>query len=344
MGMMIAGSWREEERRFADGAFVRPASVYGGDLAPDTLAALGGEPGRYHLIASASCPWSHRVLIVHRLKGLDTVVPQQIAGGPRTEGYAVNGGGPWPVPGAEARIVHLHELYALSDPGYTGRVTVPLLWDSRARRIVSNESARILRAFDAVPPEPGGLDFTLVPDGLAAEIDALNARLDRDLCNGVYRAGLAQRQSAYDAAVAGVFARLDALEARLRRRRYLMGATVTEADWRLFPTLLRFDAVYHGHFRCARRRLVDYPNLWAYARDLFAWRGVAETVDMAAIREGYYRNDGLHNPFGIVAVAPDADWREPHGREALGPARLALRAGGTVAVAPATLEPKARSA
>lgn len=342
MGMMIAGRWREEERRFADGAFVRTASVYGGELAPDTVAALGRQPGRFHLVASLSCPWSHRALIVHRLKGLARAVPLQIAGGPRVEGYAVNGGAPWQVPGAGARIVHLHELYALSDPGYTGRVTVPLLWDARTRRIVSNESARIVRAFDARPAAAGALDVTLVPEDLRDDIDALNARLDRDLCNGVYRAGLARRQSAYEEAVAAVFAMLDELEARLGRRRYLMGATVSEADWRLFPTLARFDAAYHGHFRCTRRRLVDYPALWAYARDLFAWRGVAETVDLAAIREGYYRNDGDHNPYGIVAVAPDADWREPHGREALGPARLALRGGGTVEVAPATLASRAR--
>lgn len=225
----------------------------------------------------------------------------------------------------------------MSDPGYTGRVSVPVLWDSRTRRIVSNESAKIVRAFDAVRRRDGGLDFTLVPEGLRDEIDALNARTYRDLSNAVYRAGLARRQSAYDEAVAQVFAMLDELEGRLATRRYLFGATIAETDWRLFPTLVRFDAVYHTHFRCTRRRLVDYPNLWAYARDLHAWRGVAETVDLAAIRAGYYLNDGAHNPFGIVAVAPDADWRMAHGREALGPARVALRSGEAVDIEPATL-------
>ena len=337
MGMMIEGRWTDEERQIEGGAFVRRPGVYGQDLAPGMIEALGSEPGRFHLVASLSCPWSHRTSIVRRLKGLTRAVPLQIAGGPRVQGYPVNGGDLWPVPGTDDHVVHLHELYALSDPGYTGRVSVPVLWDSRARRIVSNESAKIVRAFDAVERRDGGLDFTLVPEGLRDEIDALNARTYRDLSNAVYRAGLARRQSAYDEAVAQVFAMLDELEGCLATRRYLFGATIAETDWRLFPTLVRFDAVYHTHFRCTRRRLVDYPNLWAYARDLYAWQGVAETVDLAAIREGYYLNDGVHNPFGIVAAAPDADWRMAHGREALGPARVALRSGEAVDMEPATL-------
>ncbi|MFI4988319.1 MAG: glutathione S-transferase family protein [Alphaproteobacteria bacterium] len=336
MGMMIEGRWSDEERSIEEGAFVRPASVYDEDLAADAIAALVDEPGRFHLIASLSCPWSHRTLIVRRLKGLAHAVPVQIAGGPRVEGYAVNGGKAWPVPGTGALIRHLHQLYAISEPRYTGSTTVPLLWDSRRRRIASNESAKIMRAFDAVRQPHGGLDFTLVPDGLRIGIDALNSRLYRELSDAVYRAGLAERQSAYDEAVAQVFAMLDELEVRLASRRYLFGATLSETDWRLWPTLVRFDAVYHGHFKCARRRLVDYPNLWAYARDLHTWHGIAETVDFAAIREGYYYNDRAVNPFGIVATAPDADWLAPHGREALGPALIALRTGGTAEVEPRT--------
>lgn len=336
MGMLIDGIWTDEDRIVDQGAFRRPASVYGDDIPAELVEALGSEPERFRLIASLSCPWSQRTLLAKRLKGLDAL-PSQIAGGPRLEGYAVNGGAPWAVPGVDAAIAHLHQLYSLSDPGYTGRVTVPVLWDGRNLRIVSNESAKIMRALDAIRPPRDTPDFTLVPTALRDEIDALNERIHVGLSNAVYRAGFAQAQSAYDEAAAQVFATLDELEARLATRRYLFGATIAETDWRLFPTLVRFDAVYHVLFRCSRRRLVDYPNLWAYARDLYVWRGAAETVDFDVIRDASYRNDRTTNPFGIVALAPDADWQAPHGRDRLGPARIALRAGGTAVVEPATL-------
>ena len=188
----------------------------------------------------------------------------------------------------------------------------------------------------------GGDDFyaelLATHEGLSKpQSDALNARLHDQLSNAVYRAGLARRQDAYDEAEGLAFATLDDLETRLSERRYLFGATITETDWSLFATLVRFDSVYHTHFRCTRRRLIDYPALWAYARDLYAWRGISETVDFQLIREGYYRNDGSHNPYGIVAAAPDADWTAPHGRETLGPAKLNLRAGGTNEIKPRTL-------
>jgi len=325
MGMLIAGRWSDQDRFIEAGAFVRHASCYRESLGAATIAAIEEQPGRFHLIASLSCPWSHRTTIVRALKGLEASIPLQIAGGERVQGYPVAGGKPWRVPGTERGIVHLHELYALADPDYTGRATVPLLWDSETRRIVSNESAAILRALDAVREREGNVDFTLRPETLLVEIDRLNAWLQQELSDAVYRAGLAQRQEAYDEAVTRVFAALDALERRLATRRYLFGSVVTETDWRLFATLVRFDAVYHTHFRCSRRRLIDYPSLWSYARDLYAWRGMAALVDFAAIREGYYRNDGVHNPFRIVGAAPEADWLAPHGRETLGPAQVALR-------------------
>lgn len=337
MGMLIEGRWTEEDRNIEKGAYIRPRSVYDQVLAADVLEALRAEPGRFHLIASLSCPWSHRTLIARRLKGLKQAVPLQVAGGARVQGYAVNGGNLWSVPGTDARIAHIHQLYTLSEPEYTGRVTVPVLWDSRTRRIACNESAKMMRAFDTVPPSDDALDFTLVPESLRDEIDGLNARVHQELSNAVYRAGFARKQSAYDEAVEQVFAMLDELEGRLSGQRYLFGATITETDWRLFPTLVRFDAVYHVLFRCSRRRLVDYPNLWAYARDLYAWRGIAETVDFTAIRAGYYLNDGDNNPFRIVADAPDIDWRTPHGREALGPARVAPRTGEATEIEPASL-------
>lgn len=336
MGMLMEGRWADGDRSIVGGRFIRPNSVLGEPL-DDIAERLRAQPGRYHLVASLSCPWSHRALLVRALKGLESCVPVQIAWGARTEGYAIDGGTAWPVPGSHLRIRHLHELYALSDPAYSGRATVPALWDSHAGRIVSNESAHIIRAFDAAD-EDAECAFTLYPQALRERIDALNACVQADLSDAVYRAGFAQRQDAYEQAVDLVFGTLDELERRLANSRYLFGQTITETDWRLFPTLVRFDAVYHGHFKCARRRLVDLPNLWAYARDLSTWRGVAATVDMAAIREGYYVHDRSINPFGIVATAADVDWSAAHGRERFGPARVALVSGSEVEIDTATLQ------
>ena len=333
MGMLIEGRWTEEDRVIRNGAYRRPSSRFDGAFDAATIAGLRAQPGRFHLIASHSCGWSQRALLVRRLKDLEGCVPLQIAGGARVEGYPVNGGEGWEVPGGGIEIVHLHQLYALGHPGYTGRVTVPVLWDSRERRIVSNGSASIMRGFDAAPAGQGP-DFTLVPDRLSDAIDAVNRRIYEGLSNAVYRAGFAEAQAAYDAAVADVFDTLDWLETRLTGQRYLHGTVVTESDWRLFPTLVRFDAVYHVLFRCCRRRLIDYPALWAYARDLYTWDGVAGTVDFDILRAASYRNDRTNNPTGIVAVAPDIDWRTAHSREALGPAQIVLTSGGTLTVDP----------
>ncbi|MGH8496129.1 MAG: glutathione S-transferase C-terminal domain-containing protein [Gammaproteobacteria bacterium] len=331
--MLQAGRWKDEDQVVERGAFVRQPSVYRGTIGSDIIEAIAAEPRRFWLIASASCPWSHRTLLVRSLKGLSRSIPVHIAHGPRVEGYAVDGGARWAVPGTAQTIVHLHELYALGDSSYTGRSTVPVLWDSKRRRIVSNESAAIMRAFDAVRAPDAGLDFTLVPDRLSSRIDALNAGIYDGLSNAVYRAGFAQAQDAYDAAVQRVFATLDDLEKRLSSRRYLLGETITEADWRLFPTLFRFDAIYYVLHRCTQDRLVDFPQLWPYARDLYAWRGIADVVSLEAMRVAGYASDA-GNPHGIVAVAPRADWRAPHGRDALGPARVTLRSGEEIEVDP----------
>lgn len=337
MGMLIDGRWSEEDRVIQDGAYRRPAGGFDGEIDAATVTALRMAPGRFHLIASMSCPWSHRAMLVRRLKGLQGCIPMQIAGGERVQGYPANGGDSWAVPGADTTIVHLHQLYALSDPTFTGRVTVPVLWDAQEQRIVSNESAKIIRAFDAATGERP--DFTLVPDTLRDAIDDLNRHLYEGLSNAVYRAGFAEAQSAYDAAVTEVFETLNGLETRLSDQRYLHGAAITESDWRLFPTLVRFDAIYHVLFRCARRRLIDYPALWAYARDLYGWAGIAETVDFDIMRAASYRSDRTNNPTGIVAVAPDVDWRAPHGRETLGPAQIMRRTGESIVIDPTTLEP-----
>lgn len=325
MGMLIEGRWVAEAQRFIeDGAFVRENSTFDLDLDLEDIEALEAERGRFRLIASRSCPWSHQTLLVRAVKGLEPLLPVVFAGGPRIEGYAVRDEEPTGWSGMR-RLRHVHQLYALSDSRYSGRATVPLLWDTATRRIVSNGSARIVRALDAV----GGPErCTLVPGHLAPDIDGLNRRIHEGLADAVYRAGLAQRQDAYDEAVCEVFATLDELEDRLAGQRYLFGSIVTESDWRLFPTLVRFDPVYATHFRCTRRRLLDYPNLWAYGRDLWRWRGVAATVDVSAILQGYYLNDGEHNPHGIVAEAPAADWSARHDRARLGPAQVWFEATG----------------
>lgn len=319
MGMLINGDWSPDTDRFLQaGAFVRETSGFDGEPA-FSLAAWGMlQADRYVLVASLSCPWSHRVLLVRTLLGLQSSLPLCHAIEPRIEGYGL----------ADCRLlegtdgvspVHVHQLYSRSDAGYTGRVTVPLIWDRSQGRIISNSSARIMRGLEISCRENG---VELAPGHLTGAIDRLNARIFEGLANGVYRAGLAQRQTAYDAAVDDVFTTLDWLEAHLAGNRYLLGTLVSEADLCLFPTLVRFDAVYATHFRCTRRRLVDYPALWAYAREIFSWPGVAATVDFPSIQEGYLLNDGDHNPHSIISALPDVDWTEPHGRERLGPAEI----------------------
>ena len=335
--MVIDGRWTGQDRVIEAGAYVRPKSVYDRELAAADLAALAATPGRFHLIASHSCQWSHRALIARQIKRLAKAIPVHIAYGPRVEGYAVNGGTEWIVPGTDEKIVHLHQLYTLSDPGYTGRSTVPILWDSEKRWIVSNDSAAIMRAFDAVRLDHHDPDFTLLPEQLRSAIDAINEDIYHRLANGVYRAGFAERQDAYEEAVVQVFDTLGDLDERLSRQRYLLGPTITEADWRLFPTLVRFDAIYYVLHKCCKRRLIDYPHLWDYARDLYAWWGIAETVNFEAMREASYKNDTSTNPRGIVGIAPDADWQAPHGREVLGPAQVALRSGEVMTIDPVTL-------
>ena len=337
MGMLIDGRWTDDESLIKKGAFERQPSVFRDCIESGNLAAFLEMPGRFVLIASMSCPWSHRTLIVRNLKGFSEYVPAQIAGGRRVQGYSVNANAPWKLPGTGKEILHVHEIYTHSDPGYNGRASVPVLWDSLHGKIVSNESMAIAKAFDGAVAPPGFLDFTLAPDALKKDIDSLNARLYMKLANGVYRAGLAQSQESYDSAVTDVFNMLDALEERLSDRRLLFGQTLTLSDIVLFPVLVRFDAVYNTHFRCTRNRLIDTPALWAYARDLYAWRGMAELVDFDVIRAGYFLNDGSHNPFGILSIRPHSDWRKAHGRAAFGPPRVMLKTGQLCNISPDTM-------
>ncbi len=311
MGMMIDGHWSHQEQLHENGAFVRAKSQLRCD--PRKIGQLISDaPGRFHLIASWSCPWSHRTTIARAIKGLQRSVPVYFAFGRRPEGYAMADGAPWPVPGAGKSIRNLHQLYRLHDQTYTGRVTVPVLWDSREQKIISNESAEIMRGLDFVSNIHAEHEYTLYPAALQDEIEAANQQFYDQLNNGVYRAGFAKSQSAYEGAVKDVFAALDQLEARLAGQRFFFGNTITATDICLFPTLIRFDAIYYIVFKCSRRRLVDYPNLWAYARDLFQFPGIADTIDFEAMRGASYANDSGENG-NIVAVAPLMDWTAPPG-------------------------------
>ncbi|WPB86748.1 glutathione S-transferase family protein [Sediminicoccus rosea] len=326
MGLLLHGAWTSEEPppASAGGAFIRRESQFRNWITPDGAPGPGGEggfaaeAGRYHLYVSLACPWAHRALIFRTLKGLEGMISVSVTHwlmGEQGWGFSpAPGVVPDPVRGA----AHLHELYSAAEPSYTGRVTVPVLWDKARGRIVNNESAEIIRmlnsAFDGIGARPG--DF--YPRALRPEIDALNARIYAAVNNGVYQAGFARSQAAYDAAIGPLFEMLGELEARLSRSRYLLGGQVTEADWRLFTTLVRFDAVYVGHFRCDRRRILDHPNLWGWLRELYQWPGVAATVDFDHIRRHYYLSHRQLNPGGILPVGPELDFTAPHGREALG--------------------------
>lgn len=302
----------------ADGSFVRQNYTIRDRITADGSSGFPATPGRYHLYVSLACPWAHRAIIVRRLLGLEQVVSLSAVDPVRDErGWAFREGrghGPDPVNGFQL----LSEAYLRTDPGYSGRYTVPCLWDRVAGRLVSNNYPDItidLETQFAAFHRPGAPD--LYPAELREEIDALNAVVYADVNNGVYRAGFAAAQAAYEAAVTALFERLDWLEERLARQRYLVGGRLTEADIRLFTTLVRFDSVYYSHFKCNLRRLVDYPALWAYARDLFQRPGFGDTTDFDHIKRHYYMTHERLNPTRIVPLGPRLDWTAPHGRERL---------------------------
>lgn len=311
----------------SDGEFVRQESRFHHWVTADGSPGPSGEggfraaPGRYHLYVSYACPWAHRTLIARALKGLESVVSVSVVHPLMPAESWVFGD----YPGATADHVHglrkLYQLYEHSEPGYEGLVSVPVLYDKQRQVIVNNESSEIVRMFNSAFDAWGRTDVDLYPEPLRAEIDAVNASVYESVNNGVYRAGFATTQSAYEAAYDRLFDTLDALEARLSSQRYLVGDQLTEADWRLFTTLVRFDAVYHGHFKCNRRRLVEYPNLWAYTRELYQIPGVAGTLNMDHIKLHYYGSHRGINPTGIVPKGPELNFTAPHGRDAVG-ARL----------------------
>ncbi len=320
MGLLIDGAWHDQwyDTKRSGGRFQRQESQFRKEVTSDGASGFKAEPGRYHLYVSLACPWAHRTLIFRKLKGLEDVIPVSVVhwhmgetGWEFREGPGATGD---PLFGAG----HLHEIYTRAKRDYTGRVTVPVLWDTRESTIVNNESAEIIRMlnsqFNAIAERPE-LDF--YPKELRGTIDEINETVYHTVNNGVYKAGFATSQEVYEWAFDALFDTLDTLEARLAEQRYLVGGRLTEADWRLFTTLLRFDPVYVGHFKCNKRRLVDYPNLWAYTRELYQMPGVAETVDLHHIKQHYFGSHATVNPTGIVPKGPKIDFDAPHDREHL---------------------------
>jgi glutathionyl-hydroquinone reductase len=311
---LTSGAFERQQSRFRDWVGIEPITG-----APGRFPVQGG---RYHLYVTLACPWCHRTAILRELAGLgDAIAISYVAPFRDERGWAFTGERFEDGPGGEY-LDRLHgwdfmsEAYRSSDPSFDGRVTVPVLWDTETATIVNNESADILRMF-AAPDSLGGLGgraLDLYPQDLRGEIDRVNERVYETVNNGVYRAGFARRQNAYEQAFADLFETLAWLEAGLSERRYLAGDTITEADWRLFPTLVRFDEVYHLHFRCNYRRIVEYPHLWAYTRELYQWPGVAQTVAMSQIKRHYYTTHAELNPKRIIPVGPAPDFAAPHER------------------------------
>ncbi|NAZ37388.1 glutathione S-transferase family protein [Rubellimicrobium sp. CFH 75288] len=331
MGQLENGRWvRAPVARIRDGAFDRPDSSFRSWVTPDGRPGPTGEggfaaeSGRYHLYVSYACPWAHRTLIVRELKdlrdhiGVSVVHPDML-----DEGWTFETDFPGATGDTLMDLSHLHQVYTRADPQATTKVTVPVLWDSARGTIVSNESSEIIRMMTSAWDGLTGNRLDLWPEDLREAMEPVNARVYDTVNNGVYRAGFAQSQAAYDEAVHALFDSLDWLEERLGAQRWLMGDRFTEADIRLWTTLVRFDTVYHGHFKCNRRKLIEYPALWAFVRDLHAVPGVADTLRLDHIARHYhYSHDGI-NPTRIVPVGPDLDLSAPHGRDALGPPALA---------------------
>lgn len=324
MGLMINGKWDNDATIPSDarGHFIREASRFrhwvtdDGSAGPSGAGGFKAEPGRYHLFVSPSCPWAHRTLIMRKLKQLEGIVSMSMADRPKSEGWAYSQSIDDFQPCADG-VFRLHQLYSATDPAYTGKVTVPTLWDRHRRTVVNNESSEIIRMFNSAFRAWTDVAYDFYPEALRDEIDRVNEFVYTHLNNGVYRAGFAQSQAAYEEAARKVFQGLDLLEERLGQHRYLAGERITEADWRAFPTLLRFDLVYYSHFKCNLRRVQDYPNLANYLRELYQWPGIKGTFDLDKIKEGYYGQRNV-NPTGIVPLGPNLEHLEwSHDRERL---------------------------
>jgi putative glutathione S-transferase len=326
MGLLVDGVWRDEQhtQRTPGGRFVRTSTRFRNWITEDGAAGPTGEGGfaaarhRYHLYVALACPWAHRTVIMRTLKGLEEVVSMSVVEplyGPHGWRFRTS---PGTIPDTVNGAGELAEIYLRADPRYSGRVSVPVLWDKERRTIVNNESAEIIRMFNGAFGRFTNVRTDYYPPALREEIDRVNALVYDNVNNGVYRAGFATSQAAYEEAFRALFAALDEVEQRLSRQRYLVGKDITEADWRLFTTLVRFDAVYYSHFKCNLRRIIDYPNLSNYLRDLYQQEGVAATVNMDQIKRHYYGSQRQVNPTGIVPLGPQLDFSAPHDRGRFG--------------------------
>lgn len=320
MGMLIDGEWVGDgvKPQKTGGRFVRKDASFrnwvtvDGSPGPSGEGGFEAEAGRYHLYVSKACPWAHRTLIFRKLKGLEDLIEVS-----NVKALMLENGWELEAPGPVENAAYAWHVYNAADPSYTGRATVPILWDKKRQTIVSNESAEIIRMFNSAFNGLTGNTLDFYPGDLSNDIDAINAIVYDTVNNGVYKSGFATSQEAYEEAVTALFNTLDELEDRLSHQRYLVGDRLTEADWRLFTTLVRFDPVYVGHFKCNLRRIADYPNLGNYLRDLYQMPGIAETVDLDYIKLHYYGSHGSVNPTGIVPAGPVVDYTLPHNRDQL---------------------------
>ena len=322
MGLLQEGKWVDQwyDTKASDGHFVRKSAQFRNWITPDGAAGPTGkggfkaEAGRYHLYVSLACPWAHRTLIFRALKGLEDLISLSVVHWYMAENGWTFEAGHDVIPDNVNDAEFMHQVYTNAKPDYSGRVTVPVLWDKKTGTIVSNESSEIIRMFNCAFDGIGALDGDYYPKNLRTQIDELNDRIYNTLNNGVYRCGFATTQSAYEAAINPLFDTLDWLEAILSETRFLTGTSITEADWRLFTTLIRFDPVYVGHFKCNLRRIIDYPNLSNYLLDLYQQPGLSETVNMKHIKEHYYGSHETINPSRVVPMGPDIDFTETHNR------------------------------
>jgi putative glutathione S-transferase len=330
MGLLINGEWHDSwyDTSKTGGRFVRTDTAFRNWVTPTGEPGLSGsggfkaEPGRYHLYVSLACPWAHRTLIFRKLKRLEQVISTSVVDPVMgSNGWSFTAPDGSLFPGSTSDSVngarYLYEVYRLARPDYTGRVTVPVLWDKHRNTIVNNESAEIIRMLNSAFDEWGSREVNFLPAGLRTRVDEINAYVYDNVNNGVYKCGFATAQAAYETAFDALFAALDRIETQLANQRYLAGNELTEADWRVFTTLVRFDSVYYSHFKCNLRRLVDYPNLWNYTRELYQKPGVAETVNLVHIKRHYYVSHKTINPTGIVPKGPLLDFAAAHDRARL---------------------------
>lgn len=324
MGLLIEGKWHDQwyETKSSKGEFVRDQSGFrhwvtvDGSPGPSGEGGFKAEPGRYHLYVSLACPWAHRTLIFRKLKGLEDLITVSVVSPDMLEqGWSFD-----TETGSTGDELYaadfMHQIYSRAKDDITGRVTVPVLWDKQQQTIVSNESSEIIRMFNSAFDDLTGNRTDYWPTPLRDEIEELNSWIYDSVNNGVYRAGFATTQEAYEHNVKDLFASLECIEEILSQNRYLTGTVLTEADWRLFTTLIRFDAVYHGHFKCNLKQLREYPNISGYIRELYQIEGVAQTVDMVHIKQHYYGSHHMINPTQIIPLGPELDFDSPHGRDA----------------------------